>query len=96
MRNNFKQSMETNSEVHENIEMSFTYEGEHLIWSGDIEVTEEIDRGDYDTPDYSEVTYNVIRTNSLQRYNEDTGDWGDVEVTPSIIWEIELNLDKNF
>ena len=88
--------METNSEVHENVEMSFTYEGEDLIWNGDIEVTEEIYRGDYDTPDYSEVTYNVIRTNSLQRYNEDTGDWGDVEVTPSIIWEIELNLDKNF
>lgn len=88
--------MEYESELHENIELTFSYEGEDLIWNGDVEITEEIDRGDNDTPDYSETTYNVVRTNSLQRYNEDSGDWEDVEVTPSIIWEIELNLDKNF
>lgn len=88
--------MEYESELHENIELTFSYEGEDLIWSGDIEITEEIDRGDNDTPDYAETTYKVVRTNSLQRYNEDTGDWEDVEVTPSIIWEIELNLEKNF
>lgn len=88
--------METESELHENIELTFTYEGEDLIWNGDIEVTEQIDRGDYDSPDYVETTYNVVRTNFLQRYNEDSGDYEDVEVTPSIIWEIELNLDKNY
>lgn len=88
--------MQTESELHENIELTFTYEGEDLIWNGDIEVTEQIDRGDHDTPDYVETTYNVVRTNFLQRYNEDTGDWEDVEVTPSIIWEIELNLEKNY
>ena len=88
--------MEYESELHENIELTFSYEGEDLIWNGDVEITEEIDRGDNDTPDYSEITYKVIRTNSLQRYNEDSADWEDVEVTPSIIWEIELNLDNNF
>jgi hypothetical protein len=86
--------METNSEVHENIEMSFTYEGEHLIWSGDIEVIEEIDRGDHDTPDYSEVVCKVISTTKLERYNEDSNEWDDVEVTPSIIFEVELAYER--
>lgn len=86
--------MEYETEVHENIELTFSYEGEDLIWNGDIEVTEEIDRGDNDTPDYVETTYNVVRTNSLQRYNEDSGDWEDVEVTPSILFEVELQFER--
>lgn len=86
--------MEHDSELHENIELTFTYEGEDLVWLGDIEVTEEHDRGDYDTPDYSDIEAKVIKTESLQRYNEDTGDWEDVEVTPSILNEVELIYER--
>jgi hypothetical protein len=86
--------METESELHENIELTFSYQGEDLLWRGDIEVTEEIERGDYDTPDYSEVTCKVVSTETLERWNEEANDWEAVEVTPSIIWEIELNYER--
>ena len=82
------------SEVHENIELTITYEGEDLLWRGDIEVTEEIEKGDYDTPDYSEVYARIYRTTSLQRYNESTGDWEDVEMDSSIMQEIQWQYEK--
>lgn len=86
--------MEHESELHENIELTFSYEGEDLIWNGDIEITEEIDRGDHDTPDYSAVTCKVVNTEALERWNEEANEWETVEVTPSIIWEIEMAYER--
>lgn len=86
--------METESELHENVELTFSYEGEDLLWKGDIEVTEEIYRGNHDTPDYSEVTCKVVNTEALERYNEDTDEWESVEVTASIVWEIEMAYER--
>ena len=81
-------------EVHENQEVTITYEGEDLLWVGDVEVNSSYDPGDRWTPPYGEVEVIVTRTESLQRYNEDTDDWEDVEVTSSIIWEIELAFER--
>jgi hypothetical protein len=86
--------MEHNTELHENAEVVFEYDGEDLVWIGDIEVIEEIEKGDYDTPDYSEVYARIYRTTSLQRYNESTGDWEDVEMDSSIMQEIQWQYEK--
>jgi hypothetical protein len=76
-------------EVHENQEVTITYEGEDLLWIGDVEVNASYDPGDRWTPSYSEVEVTVLKTESLQRYNEDTDDWEDVEVTTDILISIE-------
>jgi hypothetical protein len=86
--------MEKESELHENVELTFSYEGEDLVWSGDIEVIEETDLGFGMVPDYSEVVCKVISTTKLERYNEDSNEWDDVEVTPSIIFEVELAYER--
>ena len=82
------------SELHENIELTFTYEGEDLIWVGDIQVSGHSDPGDYYTAPYADQFVEVIKTDSLQRYNEDTDEWEDVEVTPSILSEVEIAYER--
>jgi hypothetical protein len=86
--------MEHESELHENVELTFSYEGEDLVWNGDIEVSGHLDPGDHCTAPYADQFIEVIKTDSLQRYNEDTGDWEDVEVTPSILNEIEMAYER--
>lgn len=86
--------MQHESEVHENQEVTFTYEGEELIWVGDVEVITSHDPGDRWTPPYTEVEVKVINTESLERYNVHTDEWEEVEVTPSILIEIEFEFER--
>lgn len=86
--------MEYESEVHENVELTFTYEGEDLIWRGDIEVSGHSDPGDLWTAPYADQFVEVIKTETLERYNEETDEWEAVEVTASIILEIEMAYER--
>jgi hypothetical protein len=81
-------------EFYEDQEFVFTYEGEDLVFRGDFEVNEHSDPGDSCTPPYGECDVQVTRVEFLQRYNDDTDEWEDVEPVPSIIIKIEHEFEK--
>jgi hypothetical protein len=81
-------------EMNEDQELVFTYKGEDLVWNGDIEVNEHSDPGDYWTPPYAECDVRVTKTNFVQRFNENTDEWEDVEVTSDILLKVELEFEK--
>lgn len=81
-------------EFYEDQELVITYEGEDLVWNGDLEVNQESDPGDYWTAPYSDLDVRVTKTNFLQRYNDESDEWEDVEVTPSILMKVEFEFEK--
>jgi hypothetical protein len=81
-------------EIYYDQELTFSYEGEDLVWNGDIEVSGHSDPGDHCTAPYADQFIEVIKTNFIERYNEDTDQWEKVKPTPSILMKVELEFEK--
>lgn len=81
-------------EIFQDQEFVFTYEGQDLVFRGDFEVNEHYDPGDSITAPYGDCDVQVTRIEFIQRYNDDTDEWENVEVTPSILIKIEHEFEK--
>lgn len=75
-------------------EIEFTYEGREYVWVGDysIEHTYE-DESEY-APAYGEMEISIDHTSSLSYYDEDLEKVVDVNPTPSILTEIEIEIER--
>jgi hypothetical protein len=83
--------MNYDSENYFDQEITFTYEGQDFVWTGDysIEYFGE-DESEY-APAYGEVEVRLDHTYSLYSYEDDC----DIIPTPSLLMAVELQIERN-
>jgi len=87
--------MNYDSETHYDKEVNFIYEGREYVWQGDYTVTNcGEEESDY-APAYGETEIQILHTNSLSYYDEETDDVIEVNPTPSILLELEIEIERN-
>jgi hypothetical protein len=87
--------MNYESETHYDKEVNFIYEGHEYVWQGDYIVTYcDEDESEW-APAYGETEIQIQHTNSLSYYDEATDDVIDVIPTPSILLELEIEIERN-
>ena len=86
--------MNQDSENYHDQEIEFTYEGREYVWAGDysIEYTYE-EEGEFD-PAYGDHEVTIDHTTSLSYYNEEEDKVIEVKPTPSILMEVELEIER--
>ena len=86
--------MNQDSENYHDQEIEFTYEGREFVWQGDysIEYTYE-DESEF-APAYGEAEVSIDHTTSLSYYDEDFDEVVEVKPTPSILMEVELEIER--
>lgn len=76
-------------------EVEFTYEGKEYVWQGDYSVTNwGEDESEY-APAYGEVEVSIDHTASLSFYDDATDTVIEVKPTPSLLAEIEIEIERN-
>lgn len=76
-------------------EVEFTYEGKEYVWQGDYSVTNwGEDESEY-APAYGEIEVSIDHTASLTFYDELTDTVIEVKPTPSLLAEIEIEIERN-
>jgi hypothetical protein len=87
--------MNYDTETHYDKQVNFIYEGFEYVWQGDYTVTNcGEDESEY-APSYGETEIQIQHTNSLSYYDEATDDVIDVIPTPSILLELEFEIERN-
>jgi hypothetical protein len=87
--------MNYDTETHYDQQVNFIYEGFEYVWQGDYIVTNcGEDESEY-APGYGETEIQIQHTNSLSYYDEATDDVIDVIPTPSILLELEIEIERN-
>jgi len=87
--------MNYESETHYDKEVNFIYQGHEYVWQGDYTVTYcDEDESEF-APGYGEKEIQIQHTNSLSYYDEATDDVFDVIPTPSILLELEFEIERN-
>jgi hypothetical protein len=83
--------MNYDSEHYYDQEITFTYEGQDFVWTGDysIEYFGE-DESEY-APAYGEVEVRIDHTYSLYSYEDDA----EIIPTPSLLMAVELHIERN-
>lgn len=76
-------------------EIEFTYEGREYVWQGDYSVTSwGEDESEY-SPAYGETEVSIDHTTSLSFYDEKTDAVFQVKPTPSLLAELEIEIERN-
>jgi len=87
--------MNYDSETHYDKEVNFIYQGHEYVWQGDYTVTYcDEDESEF-APGYGETEIQIQHTNSLSYYDEATDDVINVILTPSILLELEFEIERN-
>jgi hypothetical protein len=87
--------MNYDSETHLDQQVNFIYEGLEHVWYGDYSVNYcGEDESEY-APSYGETEITIDHTNSLFYYNSETDEVVDVIPTPSILCELEIEIERN-
>lgn len=76
-------------------EVEFTYEGKEYVWQGDYTVTNwGEDESEY-SPAYGEAGVLIDHTTSLSFYDEATNTVIELKPTPSLLAELEIEIERN-
>ena len=83
--------MNYDSENYFDQEITFTYEGQDFVWTGDYSISSfGEDESEY-APSYGEVEVRIDHTYSLYSYEDDC----DIIPTPSLLMAVELQIERN-
>jgi hypothetical protein len=84
--------MKYDSETYYDQEITFTYEGQDYVWTGDysIESTYE-DESEY-APAYGEMEVRIDHTYSIYSYQDDA----EIIPTTSLLMAVELHIERNY
>ena len=76
-------------------EVEFTYEGKEYVWQGDYSVTNwGEDESEY-APAFGELEVSIDHTASLSFYDDATDLVIEVKPTPSLLAELEIEIERN-
>lgn len=76
-------------------EVQFEYEGRTYYWTGDYTVTNWGDDESEFAPAYGEVEVSIDHTASLSYNDEVTDEVIEVKPTPSLLAELEIEIERN-
>lgn len=76
-------------------EIEFTYEGKEYVWQGDYSVTSWGEDESEHAPTYGETEVSIEYTTSLSFFDEETDTVIEVKPTPSLLAEIEIEIERN-
>lgn len=84
--------MKYDSETYYDQEITFTYEGQDYVWTGDysVEATYE-DESEY-APAYGEMEVRIDHTYSIYSYQDDA----EIIPTNSLLMAVELHIERNY
>jgi hypothetical protein len=87
--------MNHETETYHDQEIEFTYEGKTYYWQGDYTVANWGDDESEWAPAYGEVEISIDYTASLSYNDEKTDEVIEVKPTPSILAELEIEIERN-
>jgi hypothetical protein len=87
--------MNHETETYHDQEIEFTYEGKTYYWQGDYTVSNWGDDESEWAPAYGEVEITIDYTASLSYNDEKTDEVIEVKPTPSILAELEIEIERN-
>ena len=88
--------MNHETENYHDQEIEFTYEGHEYIWQGDYSIEQTFEDESEYAPSLSEMEVKIDYTTSLSYYDEDLEQNVEVVPTPSILMELELQIERNY
>jgi hypothetical protein len=83
-----------NEEIFLNQEVSFIYEGAELTWFGDYSIRQFGEHPDWDYPGDCETEIEILHTDKIEVWSEVLQDWVNLIPTPSILLELEWEIEK--
>lgn len=75
--------------------VEFTYEGKTYYWQGDYSVTNWGEDESECAPAYGETEVTIDHTASLSYNHEETDEVIEIKPTPSILAELEIEIERN-
>jgi hypothetical protein len=84
-----------NTESFYDKEVAFTYEGEEMLWNGDYNIHSWGENPDYDYPGDCETEIEILSTDRLEKWSEETQEWVPVDEKPSILMAVEWEIEKS-
>jgi hypothetical protein len=84
-----------NEETFLNQEVSFIYEGAELTWFGDYSVRTWGEESDYDYPGDCETEIEILHTDKIEVWSDHFNNWVLIDATPSILAELEWEIEKS-
>jgi hypothetical protein len=76
-------------------EIEFTYEGKDYVWQGDYSVTNWGEDQTETEPAFGEIEVSIDHTARLSFYDDATDLVIEVKPTPSILAELEIEIERN-
>ena len=76
-------------------EINFIYEGKDYVWQGDYSVTNWGEDESETAPAFGELEVTIDHTASLSFYDDATDLVIEVKPTPSLLLEIEIEIERN-
>lgn len=83
--------MKYDSENYFDQEITFTYEGQDYVWTGDYSVEATYEDESEFAPAYGEMEVHIDHTLSLYAYEDGV----EIIPTPSILMAVELEIERN-
>lgn len=87
--------MNYDSETHYDKQFNFIYEGFEYVWHGDYTVNNTSENESEYAPGYGENEIVIDHTSSLFYFNPETDEVIEVIPTPSILIELEIEIERN-
>jgi hypothetical protein len=87
--------MNHEQETYHDQEIEFTYEGKTYYWQGDYTVANWGEDESESSPAYGEVEITIDYTATLSYNDEKTDEVIEVKPTPSILAELEIEIERN-
>jgi hypothetical protein len=87
--------MNYDSETHYDKQINFIYEGHEYVWQGDYTVNNCGEDESEWAPAYGETEIVIDHTSSLFYFNAETDEVIEAIPTPSILLELEIEIERN-
>jgi hypothetical protein len=87
--------MNYDSESHYDKQVNFIYEGFEYVWQGDYTVDHCDEEESEFAPGYGETEIIIDHTSSLFYFNPSTDEVIEAILTPSIMLELEIEIERN-
>jgi hypothetical protein len=87
--------MNYETETHYDQQLNFIYEGFEYVWQGDYTVNYSAEDESEYAPGYGETEIVIDHTSSLFYFNPSTDEVIEAIPTPSILLELEIEIERN-
>jgi len=84
-----------NTESFFNQEVTFTYDGEEMVWFGNYQIRQFGEQSDDDYPGCQDTEIEILETDKIEKLSEESENWVLVDEKPSILLAVEWEIEKS-